>query len=64
MSNTELSLLDNATAVYDMLAVVTDLGALLANVAGSDATGERERGRSFSVIGHAVLTRSIPLPAL
>ncbi len=45
VSNTELSLLDNATAVYDMLAVVTGLGALLAVVAGSDAiAGERERG--------------------
>jgi ABC-type transport system involved in multi-copper enzyme maturation permease subunit len=41
----ELSLLDNAQVVYDMLGIVTGLGALLAVAAGADAiAGERERG--------------------
>jgi len=41
----ELSLLDNAQVVYDMLGIVTALGALLAVAAGTDAiAGERERG--------------------
>lgn len=45
VANTELSLLDNAQAVYDMLAVITALGALLAILSGVDAiAGERERG--------------------
>lgn len=45
VSNTELSLLDNAQVVYDMVAIVTALGSLLALVVGLDAVaGERERG--------------------
>ena len=45
VSNTELSLLDNAQVVYDMVGIVTALGALLAAIVGSDAiAGERERG--------------------
>lgn len=45
VSSSELSLLDNATVVYDMAGIVTGLGALLAVVAGADAIGgERERG--------------------
>jgi ABC-type transport system involved in multi-copper enzyme maturation permease subunit len=45
VSNTELSLLDNAQVVYDMAGIVTVLGALLAIVVGTDAiAGERERG--------------------
>ena len=45
VSNTELSLLDNAQVVYDMAGTVTALGALLAVVVGGDAiAGERERG--------------------
>lgn len=41
----ELSLLDNAQVVYDMLGIVTALGSLLAVAAGADAiAGERERG--------------------
>jgi ABC-type transport system involved in multi-copper enzyme maturation permease subunit len=45
VSNTELSLLDNAQVVYDMVGIVGALGALLALVVGIDATGgERERG--------------------
>lgn len=44
VSNTELSLLDNAQVVYDMVAIVTALGGLLALVVGIDAVaGERER---------------------
>jgi len=45
VSDTELSLLDNAQVVYDMAGTVTALGAALAVVIGSDAiAGERERG--------------------
>lgn len=45
VSNTELSLLDNAQVVYDMVGIVTALGGLLALVVGLDAVaGERERG--------------------
>lgn len=45
VSNTELSLLDNAQAVYVEMGTITALGALLAVVLGSDAiAGERERG--------------------
>ena len=45
VSNTELSLLDNAEVVYMVMGTVTALGALLAVVLGSDAiAGERERG--------------------
>ena len=45
VANTELSLLDNAQVVYDMLGVITALGALLAILSGVDAiAGERERG--------------------
>jgi ABC-type transport system involved in multi-copper enzyme maturation permease subunit len=45
VSNTELSLLDNAQVVYDMTSMVTALGSLLALVVGIDAiAGERERG--------------------
>ncbi len=45
VGNTELSLLDNAQAVYMMMGTVTALGCLLAVALGSDAVaGERERG--------------------
>lgn len=45
VSDTELSLLDNAQVVYDMAAIVTALGSLLALVVGIDTVaGERERG--------------------
>jgi ABC-type transport system involved in multi-copper enzyme maturation permease subunit len=45
VSDTELSLLDNAQAIYDMVGIVTALGGLLALVVGVDAVaGERERG--------------------
>jgi ABC-type transport system involved in multi-copper enzyme maturation permease subunit len=45
VSNTELSLLDNAEVVYMVMGTVTALGALLGVVLGSDSVaGERERG--------------------
>lgn len=45
VSNTELSLLDNAQVVYIMLSIVTALGALLAILTGVDTiAGEHERG--------------------
>lgn len=45
VSNTELSLLDNAEAVYLMMATISALGSLLAVVLGSDSiAGEKERG--------------------
>ena len=45
VSNTELSLLDNAQVVYMMAGTVLAAGALLAAILGSDAyAGERERG--------------------
>jgi len=45
ISDAELSLLDNAEAVYGMCAVIMGLGALLAIVMGVDTVaGEKERG--------------------
>ncbi|HYL88569.1 MAG TPA: ABC transporter permease subunit [Burkholderiales bacterium] len=45
VSNTELSLLDNAQVVYMVMGTVTALGALLAVLLGADAiAGEKERG--------------------
>lgn len=45
VSDTELSLLDNAQVVYDMAGLITALGALLAVILGVDAlAGERDRG--------------------
>jgi ABC-type transport system involved in multi-copper enzyme maturation permease subunit len=45
VSNTELSLLDNAQVVYMMAGTVLVAGALLAAIMGSDAyAGENERG--------------------
>lgn len=45
VSNTELSLLDNAQVVYMMAGMVLAAGALLAAILGSDAyAGEKERG--------------------
>jgi ABC-type transport system involved in multi-copper enzyme maturation permease subunit len=45
VSNTELSLLDNAQVVYMMTGMVMAVGALIAGILGSDAyAGERERG--------------------
>jgi ABC-type transport system involved in multi-copper enzyme maturation permease subunit len=45
VSNTELSLLDNAQVVYMVMGTIAALGGLLAVVSGSDSfAGERERG--------------------
>jgi ABC-type transport system involved in multi-copper enzyme maturation permease subunit len=45
VSNTELSLLDNAQVVYMMAGTVLTAGALLTAILGSDAyAGEKERG--------------------
>lgn len=45
ISNTELSLLDNAQVIYMMTGTVLAAGTLLAAILGSDAyAGERERG--------------------
>ena len=45
ISNIELGLLENAQVVYDMVGLVTSLGALLTLVVGADAIGgEHERG--------------------
>jgi ABC-type transport system involved in multi-copper enzyme maturation permease subunit len=45
IGDVELSLLDNAQVVYDMMATIAGLGCLLAVLVGSDAfAGERERG--------------------
>lgn len=45
ISDSELSLLDNAQVVYDMVGIITALGSLLALVVGVDAVaGERGRG--------------------
>lgn len=45
IGSTELSLLDNAQVVYDMVGIITALGSLLALVVGIDGiAGESERG--------------------
>lgn len=49
--NTELSLLDNAQAVYMMMGTITALGCLLAAALGSDGVaGERERGTLVTLL--------------
>lgn len=65
VSNTELSLLDNAQVVYDMAGIVTALGALLAVVVGTDAiAGERERGSLLPLLLTPASRRSILLGKL
>ena len=65
VSNTELSLLDNAQVVYDMVGIVTALGALLALVVGIDAVaGERERGSLVPLLLTPVSRDSILLGKL
>lgn len=60
VSNTELSLLDNAQVVYMVMGTVTALGALLAIVIGSDAVaGERERGSLIPLLLAPVTTSQI-----
>jgi ABC-2 type transport system permease protein len=65
VSSSELSLLDNATVVYDMAGIVTGLGALLAVVAGADAIGgERERGTLVPLLVAPLSRRSLLLGKL
>lgn len=61
VGNTELSLLDNAEAIYLMQGVVVGLAALLAVVVGNDTVaGERERGSLVPLLV-APLPRSVLL---
>lgn len=51
VSNTELSLLDNAQVVYMMAGTITAAGAVVAVILGSDAfAGERERGTLVPIL--------------
>jgi len=51
VSNTELSLLDNAQVVYMMTGTVLAAGSLLAAILGSDAyAGEKERGTLVTLL--------------
>ena len=60
VSNTELSLLDNAQVVYMVMGIITALGALLAVVLGSDAiAGEKERGSLVPLLLTPVSTGDI-----
>lgn len=62
VSNTELSLLDNAEVVYMVMGTITALGALLAVVLGSDAiAGEKERGSLVALLLTPVSTGDIVL---
>lgn len=62
VSNTELSLLDNAEVVYMVMGTITALGALLAVVLGTDAVaGERERGSLVPLLLTPVSTTNIVL---
>jgi ABC-2 type transport system permease protein len=60
VADAELSLLDNAQAIYDMMSIVTGLGAVLAIVVGSDAVaGERERATLVPLLLAPVSGRTI-----
>jgi len=62
VSNTELSLLDNAQALYIVMGTITALGALLAVVLGSDAiAGERERGSLVPLLLAPLTTTNLVL---
>ena len=51
VSNTELSLLDNAQVVYMMVGTVLTTGTLLAAILGSDAyAGEKDRGTLVTLL--------------
>jgi ABC-type transport system involved in multi-copper enzyme maturation permease subunit len=65
VGNTELSLLDNAQVVYDMVAIATAMGGLLALVVGIDGVaGERERGSLVPLLLTPVSRDSILLGKL
>jgi len=60
VSNTELSLLDNAQVVYMMNGTVLAAGALLAAILGSDAyAGEKERGTLVPLLCAPVSTNEL-----
>lgn len=60
VGDTELSLLDNAQVVYDMAAIVTALGSLLALIVGIDTVaGERERSSLLPLLLTPVSRRAI-----
>jgi ABC-type transport system involved in multi-copper enzyme maturation permease subunit len=60
VSNTELSLLDNAQVVYMMSGTVLAAGALLAVILGSDAyAGEKERGTLVPLLCTPVSTNAL-----
>lgn len=62
VSNTELSLLDNAQVVYMMMGTIAALGGLLAVVSGSDSlAGERERGSLIPLLLTPLRTDEIVL---
>ena len=62
VSNTELSLLDNAQVVYMVMGTITALGGLFAIVLGSDAiAGERERGTLIPLLLTPITTTHIVL---
>jgi ABC-type transport system involved in multi-copper enzyme maturation permease subunit len=65
VSNTELSLLDNAEAVYMMTGIVISLAALMAVIRGSDGfAGERERETLESLLLAPVTGRQAALAKL
>lgn len=60
VSNTELSLLDNAQVVYMMAGTVLTAGALLAAILGSDAyAGEKERGTMVPLLCTPILPNAL-----
>jgi ABC-type Na+ efflux pump permease subunit len=62
VGNTELSLLDNAEAVYLMMATISALGSLLAVVLGSDSiAGEKERGSLVPLLLAPLSTQEVVL---
>jgi ABC-type transport system involved in multi-copper enzyme maturation permease subunit len=62
VSNTELSLLDNAQVVYMVMGTIAALGGLLAVVSGSDSlAGERERGSLIPLLLTPLRTDEIVL---
>ena len=74
VSNTELSLLDNAQVVYMMIGTVLAAGSLVAAILGSDSyAGEKERGtpallfmtdlRPWEIILEKYFSRLIPVRA-
>jgi ABC-type transport system involved in multi-copper enzyme maturation permease subunit len=61
VSNTELSLLDNAQVVYMMAGTILAAGALLAAILGSDAYGgERERGTLVPLLCAPIPANALP----